>query len=335
MIASLSRLAAPAAAALLVAAAPPHAHAERVRLTNGDDLTGTIVEQTDDTVILQHPLLGPITLPADTVLSITPDPPTPPDAAEVPPAQPVPADDASPPDAASQDELPLNPTGLFGTGILTGWQHSLSIGVSGTDGNTDRFNFNAGLDSNFENPYHRWVFDASYFLAQDDGDNSQNEAHLGLNKDWLFPSTPWFYFAQAAYDYDDFEEWRQRASLFGGVGYTFIQRDSLEFVGRAGLGVNKEFGGDHELQPEALLGLDLIRWKINDAQTLTAGVTLYPDLGELGEYRATGNVEWKITVDAARNLSLKLGLEDEYESDPDGDDEHNDLKYYGALVLDF
>ena len=78
-----------------------------------------------------------------------------------------------------------------------------------------------------------------------------------------------------------------------------------------------------------------MKWDITDKQLLTFSNTYYPDLEEIEEFRNITKAEWLLKMDAAKNMSFKLGLENEHISDPGGSAESNDLKYYGALVFDF
>ena len=54
-----------------------------------------------------------------------------------------------------------------------------------------------------------------------------------------------------------------------------------------------------------------------------------------GEFRNLSLGEWSVRLTQANALNLKLGFSNEYESDIDPGDEHNDLRYYMALGLDF
>ena len=64
-------------------------------------------------------------------------------------------------------------------------------------------------------------------------------------------------FAQAALDYDTFQDWDYRWSGYGGVGDEWVKTDKLFVLPRAGLGLTQEIGGsDNKIHPEALLGLD-------------------------------------------------------------------------------
>ncbi|MDP7348921.1 MAG: hypothetical protein QF735_11835, partial [Phycisphaeraceae bacterium] len=63
--------------------------------------------------------------------------------------------------------------------------------------------------------------------------------------------------------------------------------------------------------------------------------TVYPELAEFGELRITLAVDWQLKIDQADDISLKVGLKNEYESGTEGDAEHNDLKYYLMLLHGF
>ena len=45
--------------------------------------------------------------------------------------------------------------------------------------------------------------------------------------------------------------------------------------------------------------------------------------------------EWVIDMSGIEGLALKLGIENEYDSQPRGDARRNDLNYYLALVYGF
>lgn len=319
------------------------AHADAVRLNNGDTLSGEVIGQSEDAVTLRHPVLGRVTMPMASVESVeiagevTADPVTGDRAAAVQDAEsagggePTPAADAM----GVADPLPDTDTGLLGTGLFAGWDSSIEFGFSGTQGNQNNLALNAAFNSDYQDDNDRWIIDLQYFLSRQNNVKSQNEFRGEVTKDWLLPDSRWFYFAKGTFEYDEFETWESRAGLFAGVGYEFVKREDFELVGRFGAGVSHEFGGEEETQPEALLGAMLVKWKISPGQQLSAQATLFPDLGEPGEYRATGGVEWKIKIEGTDDLSLKLGVQDEYDSDPSGDDVNNDLKYYGAIVYDF
>jgi hypothetical protein len=96
-------------------APPAPAETATFELGNGDKVSGTVVEQDDERIVLEHDVFGRI---------------------EIPVAQLKPAE-------------PPNP-GLFGTSFLTGWKRTLSLGVSGQEGNSKTTDIVAALDADFE-----------------------------------------------------------------------------------------------------------------------------------------------------------------------------------------
>ncbi|RMF21668.1 MAG: DUF481 domain-containing protein, partial [Deltaproteobacteria bacterium] len=71
-----------------------------------------------------------------------------------------------------------------------------------------------------------------------------------------------------------------------------------------------------------------------ERQTLTSGLTFFPDFREPGEFRAVGNVQWDLVIEDGHPVKLRLGLEDRYDSTPEGF-KRNDLDYYASLVWGF
>lgn len=307
--------------------------ADQVILSTGEVLKGTISSQDDDKVVLEHPVLGTINVPKANVAStVVPAP--------VPKAKPVlsPGPAAASPDAkdaiskakADIKALP-SPENRF----VDNWDAKLELGIAGTEGNSDTFDGHVGFLASKEDSKDRWKFDTAYFTSASSGETTRNDFTVGVLKDWLFQDSKWFWWADGRYDYDDFKSWRQRVAGHIGPGYTFYDTDKFKLIGRAGVGGRKEWGSDdQEFSPEGFASGEF-RWKLSDSQTLMGSSTIYPDLGEIGEFRLRNSLDWLCAIDKADGLSLKVGLLHEYESQVDTDQHHNDLKYYAALLFDF
>ena len=59
---------------------------------------------------------------------------------------------------------------------------------------------------------------------------------------------------------------------------------------------------------------------------------LYTSLEESGEYRNITNLNWKMAMGDNRNLAMKIGLSNEYDSLAAPGTETNDFKYNLSLV---
>lgn len=304
---SLVRAGLATAIGLLAAAA----HADKVRLKNGDVVSGTIIETTDAGVVLEHAALGKLTIAADQI-------------------------DAQVVGDAKLPNPPVPPRpGLFGTGVLAGWKKQFQLGFSGASGNTVEGNLVAGLRGDYADEKKRWKFDSTYYRSSEDGNDTKNQAFAVLQRDFLFTGKKYFAFAATRYDFDRFEDWDHRLNFASGIGYSFIDREKFDLRSRWGIAVTGTFGSPNdEWEPEALVGLET-EWLPADRQKLTAYTTFYPSLTNGGEWRNLSGVDWSLLISDGLGLSLNLGVKNEYESDVAPGIENNDLVYQAALLYDF
>lgn len=287
-----------AAVAFMVLMCSVSAHADTFKLANGDQVTGDVVERTQDTITLQSPILGRI---------------------EVPVAQLAP-------------EKPPRP-GLFGTSFLAGWKRTFRLGMNGEGGDSTTADATTGLSLRYEDEERRWRIDTAYFYSRADSEQTKSNGFISAERDWLFSDSPWFAFAGARGDYDAFRSWEYRVQGKGGVGYEFVKTKDFSLRGRLGPSITQEFKADRFLV-EALAGVDLA-WKVNDKLSVEAHNTIYPALNKLGSYRNVTALGWKWMLAKEPALSLDLGVENEYQTDVASGNRHNDLKYYGTVGLDF
>ncbi len=293
--------------------------ADTVELVAGDLLHGKVVEQSDQMIVIEHPVLGQIQVPVEQVKAVLITSPEGEDALVAAEPEDEPAPPA--PDSLSQKLLP-------------GWDKNFELGFNGSDGNSQTFDLHSVFTATQEDDFHRWLLGARYFRTENDSSRTRNEFTAIATHDWLMPDSPWFKFASAKFEYDEFQDWETRTGGFLGVGKQLIDTDKHSLIGRTGIGASYEGGIIGELVPEALFGLEWV-YQINDRQKLESYVTVFPDLDEFGESRTLAGTAWTLAIDEADGISLKFGIDNEYESKTGGTAKHNDVKYYGALVFDF
>lgn len=322
--------------------------ADTVELVNGDTLTGSVVSHGDGEVVIEHAQLGRVVLSQDQVRQVSigdninrAAQPEGGDPIDAPGGIPVPAPEngdgkPAPAQAAANaaEAAALEEPSLLDT-FLNQWDTKLTLGFTGTSGNSDRQNYHAKFDTEHETEDLRWAINSSWFYAVANNVRSQNEVQTQVTRDWLLKDNPWFLFVRGEHEYDEFRAWENRASAFGGAGYTVIDDKSLQVKARMGLGGSYEFGQINEFTPEAFFGGSVAKWKINDRHTLVGDMTYYPSLEDDANYRIQTKLEWLYKLDVASGMSLKIGVQNDYESQTPGDSEDNDMKYYGALVISF
>lgn len=338
--------------ALVLAGAVHHAKGDTVTLTNGDVLTGTVVQSDNRGVILKHPILGTIPIANDRIAKITPDQlktdepahsgretesekekrasADPPEGRRTPTAsqQQAKAAQAAARQAVEQERS------VFQT-ILEAWNSRLTLGLNGTSGNTDRQNYRVMFNARKTNGRDRWDFNSRWVYAYANGNRNQNQFETNLTREWLQEDSPWFLFIKGQYKYDVKRSYQNRTSAFGGGGYTLAETDKLEVNTRMGFGGTYEYGSVNEFTPEAFFGGSVVSWEINERSSLEGETIFYPSLENREDYRVESSLQWLYKLDYANGLSFKLGLENEYNADASNDASNNDLKYYGAVVLKF
>lgn len=294
------------------AVAPPREIVLQMR--SNSRIRGTLLEETPDAYRINSPELGEVTIPKEMVAAVLP-----PDAPLGPPPP-----QASPPPAP----------GLFGTQVLAGWEKSIELGFSGKSGATDSLDIFSKFNGDFADERARWRVRAAYFYGVIESTNTKNEGFANARRDWLNKQSPWFFWAEGRADYNEFKDYHFRSGGFLGLGYAFYDTEKFRFLGRVGAGGSYEFGNVNEFVPEALIAAEL-RWQVAENQRFELSSTLFPDLNNVGEYRNFTEAAYSVTLQRGRGMSLKFGLQNEYDSFTEDDSQHNELTYFGAAVLSF
>ncbi len=266
---------------------------------------------------------------------------------EVPPAQavPLPADGGFIPQVGQpimSDAVPVlsdavagepvigpawyNPAGWIGPH----WDGSIELGLSGSEGNTNTNSLRAGFELTRETSRTQWTMDLVYAKNKANDVETRHNALLNSNWDYKLANPCWTAYSKLGLEYDEFRAFDLRLSLNGGLGYYFITTPITKFRGRFGAGASREIdSADDDWKPEADLGADF-EHKISDRQSFEFTTDYYPTWEAFSDYRLVTDASWKLVLDAAHNLSLKMSVIDRYDSTSDGA-KHNDVDY--AILL--
>ncbi|MCF7970380.1 MAG: DUF481 domain-containing protein [Methylococcaceae bacterium] len=239
--------------------------------------------------------------------------------------------------------------GFMGTGWLKGWESSFDLGMNGSSGPSENFNFRAGFVAGYEDADDRWDFKSYYLTNSQNNDFTTNKANVSLLKDWFFTETEWFSFAGVIYDWDENKDWRQRVQLSAGPGYEFIKNDEWILSGRVGGTFVVEFGGKEEVPGsdpisytprenaydfEVMVGADAL-WHISEGQTFIASNYTYARATDGAKMRNVANIVWQHDLDFFKGLVIKFNIHDEYDMTQKLAKNKNDFQYGVALGLGF
>ncbi len=227
-------------------------------------------------------------------------------------------------DATIQIEVPEPPK----------WDRSLDFGLTGSTGNTVEQDINIAFNAHRITSKSTYDLAATYRLSTSDGEETDNRLYVTVRGTWLFTDSKWGIFTQSSADIDRFKAWDQRFTGHAGLSYRIIENDKTFFEGRAGIGgvwtIGSEF--DDKIDPEGIIGATL-RHQFTEKLSFLANAEYLPNLNDTGEYRFLGNAEIKYSL--SESWSLKAGIEEVFDSDPDAGDEESDFYYTFKLSWNF
>lgn len=217
------------------------------------------------------------------------------------------------------------------------WESSAELGINGGSGNSQSFNVTTGFDTKRTRGLDETKIGFKYINNKSNDVLVASNARLNLDWERKFPETidggpsRWSWFVKNAYLYDDFRPFDLRVTFNTGLGYRFLENDVQSLKGRFGVGATKEIGGVNDSWvPEALFGLDYRR-QLSKKQKLEATVDFFPSWEDFSDYRVVTDVSWEVLLDEVSNMSLKMNINDRYDSTPDGA-KANDI-FYSLLLL--
>jgi putative salt-induced outer membrane protein YdiY len=338
------------------AAAVPVGETRWLRLDTGESLFGRIETVDGAEVVLQHEVLGAVRVRLERVAEVL--------ALSGPvavsgPARTDGADGGAEAGAEAGTTVILAPAGAEGPAVAAepvaevaapaddgppseatlsftrGWKRTVAAGLNGADGNSENFSGRIAFDLGRVTDELETHLDSFYKFSTSEGVESENRGEVAFRHDWSFKDSPWGFFVRSKAEYDEFQDWDWRLSASAGPSYALIRTDKTKLKLRAGAGASREFGGDsNEIVPEAVFGFDLAH-KFTERQSVSVSYDYLPNLDMFTQYRMNLRAAYEIVIDPKDNLTLKLGVDDRYDSAPGEDRRRNDIEYFALLGWSF
>jgi putative salt-induced outer membrane protein YdiY len=265
---TLARIARALALATLL---PCIAHADVVRLKNGDRLTGIVVSKQDSTLVFRTPYAGELRIAWTQVAELAVDKPVQlmlsdgtPEAATLTPAAPgqagVVRDGALPEPVELGQIAYINPTpDQSGTGVV--WRGQVNIAATFTRGNVNNDQFYGDGQLQARAKHYRWIIGAKVNRLQDASGNAV-DTWLGDGSLDRFIRKGRFIYARTSFEHDPTKDLELRAALGAGYGWQLLETPDLQLALRAGLDyVNVDRRSeDDERYPALGWGLRYEQW---------------------------------------------------------------------------
>ena len=322
--------------------------ADQITLKNGDRLTGKIIKQDSDTIILQTDLAGLITVSKTNVEKIlletlaqdTKKEATPIEKSET---QGKGGNDAITGDAKTvaatdkEGDASINPAAKNKALSFTeGWDGAANVGFSMTTGNTKNTTFTAGVRAEKSSDSDKWTTYMNSLWNRNRvglvNVTTSNAVWGGVRYDRNI-TKKLFVFGSYDFERDQPQLVNFRSVVGSGLGYHAIKNDRTELDFFGGAAWNKTwYIGPNTSTAEALVG-NTLKHKFNDRLKFQQGFTLYPNLTNGGDYRFL--FDSTLSADITSRIGWFTTIANRYNSTPRFGAEKNDFLFATGLKVGF
>ncbi|MFW5803152.1 MAG: DUF481 domain-containing protein [Verrucomicrobiota bacterium] len=279
-----------------------------IDLVDGNRLVGEL-EHNDEGSLTVRSALGAISISVDSIVAMNAK-----GSAPAPPPQTAP----------SEDSPPAPPE----------WSYEGTVDIGGKTGNSERLSTAASVAATRTHGGETLRLHAAAEKVEDDGNTSSDERSGGIDFERVIGNNhSWYTRIEMARD--DVEQIDLRTTAALGYGYYLIRRDDHKLRLRAGSLFRHESYSNAE--DEQTAGIDLgMRddWQLTDALRMINEVNYTPSIEDTADYRILQSSSLETPLQLTNgNLRLRLGITNEYDSQPAPGLEKLDTLYFTRLVF--
>lgn len=213
------------------------------------------------------------------------------------------------------------------------WKGNITLGGNLKDGNSDSMNLSAGALAVRRSENDRFLINVLYNYTEDNGVRTAKNTYGQLKYDY-FLSPKWYLYLNIDMLSDDFQDINFRTSVGPGVGYQVWDEENRALSLEAGVSYISE---DRDLGEDtnwisARLGVNFL-YKLFDRVVFTDQFVIYPNLDDTGEYTLRNDAA--LVTDIGSNWAFRLGNIWERNSNPGPDVKKDDFTWILGLQYSF
>jgi putative salt-induced outer membrane protein YdiY len=213
------------------------------------------------------------------------------------------------------------------------WRGNINVGGNWQNGNTDTMNVSAGAVAVRRTENDRFLINFLYNKSEDEGRRTAENTWGQLKYDY-FLSPKWYLYLNVDMLSDEFKDINFRTSVGPGVGYQIWEEEDRSLSLEAGVSYTNEdrdVGVDNDWVA-ARLGVNFL-YKLFDRVIFTDQFVIYPNLDDSGEY--TLRNEAALVTDIGSNWAFRLSNIWEQNSNPGPTLEKDDFTWILGLQYSF
>lgn len=311
--------------------------AGEITLKNGDRLTGKILEESEESIVIETEYAGKVTIARSYIEKLVVDTLDTKSASETTPAESKPAPVKPAAAITAPATGPAQTRSGIGNrlgGFTAGWDGSANVGFSYTSGNSNNITMSTSIRAAKVRPTDGLIIYVRSLWNSNHRSNSttQNAYWGGARYDRTIDNR---IFGFVSYD---FERDRPKRLTFrsvagGGVGHRTIRNDRTQLEFLVGGAWNRTWRDDGDTNtPEGLAGLTF-KHKFNDKLKLQNSLTFFQNITDLHKYRSL--FDSTLSVDLTPRIGFVFSVGDRFNNDPIGASQKNDFLFTTGLKWNF
>ena len=215
------------------------------------------------------------------------------------------------------------------------WSYEAGVDIAGKTGNSEQLGTAISARAVLKSEKDKLEFYTGYNRQVTEGTKSADEFKAGIDYQNNFAGkTSWYARDEGGFDrVKDIELYNVAAV---GLGYDFIKEENHILTGRAGLAFRYEGYENPATQDVRSAGLDLginHEWTFKNSKIVNR-LAFVPSFDDFANYRLTHESFYEIPLSIA-HWKLRLGVNNDYNSQPGPGVEKLDTTYFTRLVLTF
>ncbi|WP_221031147.1 DUF481 domain-containing protein [Actomonas aquatica] len=215
------------------------------------------------------------------------------------------------------------------------WAYEAAVDITGKAGNREQLGTAVALRATLSNAKDKLQFYTSYNRQETDNVKSADQFKAGVDYQNNFKGhMSWYVRNEGGFDrIKDIELYNVSAA---GIGYDFIKKPHQTLTGRAGLSFRYEGYKNPITEDVKSAGLDFGLNHSYEFATMkmTNALTFVPSFDDFANYRAIHDSFFEMPITASK-WKLRIGLNNDYTSEPAPGVKSMDTTYYTRLVLNW
>jgi putative salt-induced outer membrane protein YdiY len=213
------------------------------------------------------------------------------------------------------------------------WTFKVGLNVGGKSGNTDKSDTEINASAKLKGPNDTLKIYTLITKGESDGEKTDNEIIAGVSYNTKF-SDKFGWYVRTEGEKDDFEDIDFRSTNAAGLSYLFCDSEKFTLDSRLGLAYRYEsyFDDSSEEFPGIDVGLDL-EWQMTQWATLNSEITYLPSFDDFGSYILKQDTGVEMPIGLSERWMLRLGISNDYNSEPEEGKDELDTTYYARLIL--